>query len=144
MTGVTQNRKVTIGSAAKAAGVGVETIRFYERKGLINQPPKISGFRHYSDSDIKMLRFIRKAKTLGFSLETIKELLKLEVCSQETSKVIWTKSQEKVQEIKQKIFELEQILGSLERFSKACASGKKTSTKSCGLLDCFEKDWECC
>ena len=65
----------TIGLAAKEAGLGVETVRFYERKGLIVQPPKISGFRHYSESDVKMLKFIRKAKTLGFSLDAIKELL---------------------------------------------------------------------
>lgn len=142
MTVATQ--KMTIGSAAKMAGIGVETIRFYERKGLIQQPPKTSGFRHYSNSDIKILRFIRKAKTLGFSLDAIKGLLELEVCSEETRKVIWAKSQEKVQEIQQKISELEQILESLQKFSDGCASGKKTSTKNCGLLECFEKDWECC
>jgi MerR family mercuric resistance operon transcriptional regulator len=138
------NSRMTIGSVAKEAGLGVETIRFYERKGLIAQPPKISGFRYYSDSDIKILRFIRKAKTLGFSLDAIKELLELEVCSEATSKVIRTKSLEKELEIKQKIAELEQILASLQKFSKACASGKKVSTKNCGLLECFENDWECC
>lgn len=141
---VEQKNRWTIGSAAKAAGIGVETIRFYERKGLIKQPPKVSGFRYYSETDIKELKFVRKAKTLGFSLDAIKELLKLEVCSSETSKVIQARSKEKELEIKQKIAELEQILESLQRFSSACASGKKTSTKCCGLLDCFERDWECC
>ena len=57
----------TIGAAAKAAGLGVETIRFYERKGLMVQPPKRGGFRTYSETDVKPLRFIREAKTLGFS-----------------------------------------------------------------------------
>lgn len=139
-----EKSRMTIGAAAKQAGLGVETIRFYERKGLITQPPKVSGFRYYSETDIKVLIFIRKAKTLGFSLDAIKELLELEVCSEETSKVIRAKSQEKVREIKQKISELEDILKTLEKFQETCASGEKTSTKCCGLLDCFERDWECC
>lgn len=138
-----QNKK-TIGLVAKEAGLGVETIRFYQRKGLIQQPPKTAGFRYYSNSDVKKLKFIRKAKTLGFSLDAIRELTELEVCSEETSKIIQTKSLEKIHEIEQKIAELEQMLSSLQKFSKACASGKKVSTQSCGLLDCFEKDWECC
>lgn len=134
----------TIGAAAKEAGLGVETIRFYERKGLIAQPQKTDGYRTYSDHDIKMLRFIRKAKTLGFTLDAIKELMTLEVCSEQTSKVIHAKSQEKIREVQQKIAELEQILAALHQFSNSCASGKKTSAQNCGLLDCFENNWECC
>jgi len=69
---------LTIGAVAKSAGVGVETIRFYERQHLIEQPPKPShGFRHYSASIVKRVRFIQQAKELGFSLREIRELLDL-------------------------------------------------------------------
>src|SRR3546814_1209070 len=70
---------VTIGRAARKAGVGVETIRFYERKGLIAQPPKPAraGFRHYPEETVERIRFIRQAQELGFSLREVCELLDL-------------------------------------------------------------------
>jgi len=73
-----QPRALTIGQLARAAGVGVETIRFYERKGLIEQPPRpLGGFRAYPSSSRARLQFIQRAKGLGFSLDEIGELLEL-------------------------------------------------------------------
>ena len=70
---------LTIGHVAEAAGVGVETIRYYERRGLVSQPGKTVGaYRRYGPAHIDRIRFIKRAKTLGFSLEEIKSLLKLE------------------------------------------------------------------
>lgn len=69
---------LTIGQLAKAAGVGVETVRFYERQGLIEQPPRPSaGIRKYPAETVSALRFIRRAKELGFTLPEIAELLSL-------------------------------------------------------------------
>ena len=70
---------MTIGKAAREAGVGVETIRFYERKGLIDQPlrPREGGFRIYPDHAVHRVRFIRKAQELGFSLSEVEDLLAL-------------------------------------------------------------------
>ncbi len=69
---------LTIGKLASAAGVGVDTVRFYERAGLLNRPRRTaSGYRLYDAADAARLRFIRRAKALGFSLEEIVELLKL-------------------------------------------------------------------
>jgi MerR family copper efflux transcriptional regulator len=66
----------TIGALAQAANVNVETIRFYERRGLIEQPVRrASGYRQYSDSDLARIEFIRRAKLLGFTLNEIRELL---------------------------------------------------------------------
>lgn len=66
----------TIGALARAANVNVETIRFYERRGLIEQPVRrASGYRQYSDSDLAHIEFIRRAKSLGFTLTEIGELL---------------------------------------------------------------------
>lgn len=69
---------LTIGKLANAAGVNVETIRFYERKGLITQPQKpIEGFRQYSSETLQRLYFIKRAQDLGFTLDEISSLLKL-------------------------------------------------------------------
>jgi len=71
---------MTIGKLAKRAGVGVETIRFYERKGLLPEPPRrYSGYREYPESAIDRVRFIRRAKELGFTLKEIGELLELRI-----------------------------------------------------------------
>jgi len=69
---------LTIGKLASAAGVGIDTVRFYERAGLLNKPHRTAaGYRLYAGSDVARLRFIRRAKALGFSLEEIAELLRL-------------------------------------------------------------------
>ena len=68
----------SIGQVARQAGVGVETIRFYERKGLIKEPPRrASGYRQFSLDAVKRIRFIKRAKELGFSLSEIADLLSL-------------------------------------------------------------------
>ncbi len=68
-------KALTIGKVAKQAGIGVETIRFYERIGLLEEPPRNgSGYRQYSPEAVVKLRFIKKAKQLGFSLKEIEEL----------------------------------------------------------------------
>ena len=71
-------KPLTIGLVARRAGVGVETVRFYERQGLIEEPPRrLSGYREYDDEVVARLGFIRRAKELGFTLKEIKELLSL-------------------------------------------------------------------
>ena len=69
---------LTIGALAKAAGVGVETIRYYQRKALLAVPPRAGGIRRYDDRDVERLRFIRRAQAAGFTLAEIGELLALE------------------------------------------------------------------
>lgn len=72
--------QMLIGTLAEAAGVGVETVRFYEREGLIPEPPRsASGYRLYDVDAVRRLRFIRSAKDLGFTLAETKELLELRV-----------------------------------------------------------------
>ena len=69
---------LSIGKLAAAGGVGVETIRFYQRKGLLPQPTRDEGIRRYGSDDLRRLRFIRQAQTAGFTLEEIRELLDLD------------------------------------------------------------------
>lgn len=69
---------LTIGKAADAAGIGIDTVRFYERAGLLRKPHRTaSGYRLYGPSDVERLRFIRRAKDLGFSLDEVAQLLRL-------------------------------------------------------------------
>src|SRR3990170_2483713 len=69
---------LTIGKLAAAGGVGVETIRFYQRKGLLDQPTRDGGIRRYGTDDVRRLQFIRQAQAAGFTLAEIKELLDLD------------------------------------------------------------------
>lgn len=72
-------RELTIGGLAKAADVGVETVRYYQRRGLLPEPPRgYSGIRRYGPGDVDRLRFIRAAQDLGFSLKEVAELMSLE------------------------------------------------------------------
>jgi MerR family mercuric resistance operon transcriptional regulator len=71
--------KMTISRLADAAGVNVETVRFYQRSGLIDEPAKpYAGYRTYADSDVRRIRFIKRAQLLGFTLDEVANLLKLE------------------------------------------------------------------
>lgn len=71
--------RLTIGKLAEAAGVGIETVRFYQRRGLLAEPKRpASGYREYSQADVERIRFVRRAQMLGFSLEDTSGLLKLD------------------------------------------------------------------
>jgi MerR family transcriptional regulator, mercuric resistance operon regulatory protein len=82
---ITNARGITIGQLAKAAGVNLETVRYYERIGLIAKPPRMSGGqRSYSSEDARHLAFVRRARELGFSIDDIRALLKLAVPGQQS------------------------------------------------------------
>ena len=136
-------KPITIGVLAKAANVGVETIRFYERKAIIQQPEKVNGFRHYSVDDVRAVRLVKQLQSVGFSLDEIKDFLAFDTCCGYSQALIKQKSQEKIKAFKQKIVELQSTINALEAFSNACGSEHNPST-NCDLLDCFENEWECC
>lgn len=136
-------KPLTIGVLAKLASVGVETIRFYERKGIIQQPEKNGGFRHYQEDDIRIVRLVKKLQAVGFTLDEIKAFLVFDSCCSQSRQVVKQKSLDKISEIKQQISDLQAAVAALEKFSGACGSDS-TSTSGCDLLDCFENDWECC
>jgi len=134
---------MTIGALAKAAGVGVETVRFYERKGIITQPPKTAGFRYYSEEDTKRIRLVKKLQEIGFTLDEIKAFLEFDTCCSQSRQVIRQQSQDKIVEITQKIADLQSALKALEKFVGSCGAESEPSLE-CELLDCFENQWECC
>ncbi len=118
----TQGTTTTIGKAAKQAGVGVETIRFYERQGLIAQPPKpgAGGFRDYPAATLARVRFIREAQELGFSLHEIAELLSLRADPEADCGAVQRRAEAKLAEIGKKIERLEEIGAALRRLIRAC------------------------
>jgi MerR family copper efflux transcriptional regulator len=105
---------LTISQLAKRARVNVETIRYYERRGLLPAPSRrASGYRQYSQDNVAYLRFIRRAKTLGFSLKEIAELLASRVDPKTTYEDIRGQAQHKLAEVKARIHNLERIQGAL-------------------------------
>lgn len=123
-----------IGEAAKAAGVNLETVRYYERKGMINRPTKtLNGFRDYSDDIVKAIKFIKNAQKLGFSLKEIEELLSLKVEPEKDCSIVKLKALHKIEEIENKIESLEAMKESLIEISSKCSGSGPTST--CSILN---------
>ncbi|MEM9369118.1 MAG: MerR family transcriptional regulator [Planctomycetota bacterium] len=139
----TQSEPMTIGALAKAAGVGVETVRFYQRKGLLETPTRTKGYRTYGVSDVRTIRFIKRVQELGFSLKDAQDLLDIALCSSETRPRLAEACRRKTEEIQHKISDLNRMLEMVHQFSDACGS-EPSEPVSCNLIDCFENDWSCC
>jgi MerR family mercuric resistance operon transcriptional regulator len=122
-----------ISKAAKVAGVGVETIRYYERQKLIEQPQFQGRTRYYSDEVLEKIRFIKRTQRLGFTLQEIKSFLQMQVRPNEDCAPIKKKTQEKIIEVQGRIESLNKILKALQKIEHAC-SGHET-TQSCSILD---------
>ncbi len=103
--------QMTIGEAAQRAGVGVETIRFYERRKLITQPPKPAGggYRTYPEETVDRIRFVRQAQELGFSLREIVDLLSLRADPRADSADVRTRACRKLEEVDRKIGQLKHM-----------------------------------
>ena len=129
---------MTIGALARDAGVGVETIRFYERKGLVRQPARPhGGFRKYDEATAGRIRFIQQAQELGFTLNEIKQLLSLRVDPRTSCADVKEKAQEKIADIDRKVAVLRRMRGALVEITKTCSGDGPTTL--CPILDYMEK-----
>ena len=127
------DRALTIGQLAQGAGVSVDTVRFYERTGLLPQPQRrASGYRQYADDDVRRLRFVRRAKDLGFSLEDIAELLSLEQRRGEATARARSVAARKLADVEQKIAELSRLREALHDLIEACPG--QGSPECCPIL----------
>lgn len=127
---------LTVGKLAQAAGVGVETIRFYERRGLLQQPEKkASGYRQYAPDDVARIQFIKSAQAIGFTLQEIGELIQLEQDTRAQCGDVQQRAQQKVMLVDQKIAELTRMRAELARLSACCPSDQ--SLMECGLTSCL-------
>lgn len=114
---------LTIGKVARRAGVGIDTVRFYERKGLIADPPRSdSGYRHYPEDTVARLRFIKKAKELGFSLKEIRELLSLRAQPTGSCADVRSRASKKIEDINRRIASLEAMRNALQGLVWECSS----------------------
>jgi len=130
---------LTIGQLAKKTEVNVETIRFYERRGLMPKPlRRESGYRQYSDDDIARVRFIRRAKELGFSLKEILELLSLRVDPDTTCGDIKRRAETKIADIDQKIRTLQGMKKALAKLVALCRGRGPTS--ECPILEILDSE----
>jgi len=124
-----------IGETAKRAEVGVETIRFYELKGLIDQPPtpQNGGYREYSKYEVRRIRFIRSAQQLGFSLSEIADLLALKTGTVARCVDVRERASTKLSEVNVKIDNLERIKSALEALIDSCPG--EGPARDCSILE---------
>ena len=128
---------LTIGQVARRAEVGIETIRFYEREGVLEKPDRsASGYRLYEPDVIDRLRFVRRAKQLGFTLKEIKELLSLRLDPSTTCADVKRRAEQKVSDIENKIRTLQRMKRALAQLTKACNGRGPTS--ECLILESIE------
>ena len=129
---------LTIGQLAKRADVGVETVRFYERKALLAEPDRRpSGYRQYDEEVVDRLRFIKRAKELGFTLNEIKELLSLRIDPSTTCADVKSRAEEKIGDIQAKIRTLQGMKKALVKLTKACSG--RGGTSECPILEALDR-----
>ena len=127
----------TIGTIAKEVGVGVETIRFYERKGLLSQPVKKGrGFRTYTDHDAQRILFVRRTQSLGFTLAEIKELLRLNASPGATCDDVKALAEVKLAEVEAKLRDLKRIRTGLRNIVNTCEK-TPSAIACCRITDCL-------
>ena len=134
-------KNMTIAGLAREGGVGVETVRYYQRRGLIGTPERTGGLglgggiRHYGEEDIRRLRFIRSAQTAGFTLEQIGELLELDASEDRVR--ARALAAERIAALDAKIAELQTARDSLRRLAHACSA---TSNGPCPIISAFDRE----
>jgi len=129
---------LTTGDVAERADVNVQTVRYYERRGLIPEPPRSSGgFRQYSPDHVDRIRFIKRAQELGFTLEEAHELLQLSVTAEADRADVRAVAQNKIEEVEEKMRALQRIRDTLAELVDACDG--HGSTSECPILHALEE-----
>lgn len=120
---------VKIGELARRSDVNVQTVRYYERRGLLPDPREgVGGYREYGDADVDRLRFVKEAQSLGFTLEEIEELVSLR--SRGTAREVRERAREKLDGIREKIAALRALERNLVRLIAGCSGSGSSSTWS--------------
>lgn len=130
---------MTVGQVAAAAAVNVQTIRYYERRGLFAPALRTpAGYRQYRPDAVIRLRFIRHAQELGFSLAEIQELLELRVRDGAACTSVEHKARTKIAVVERKVAELQRIQRTLARLARACRARRPTA--ECPILEALEEE----
>lgn len=127
----------SIGKLADSAGVAIDTVRYYERNGLLKPAGRLaSGYRRYGEAELKRLRFIRRAKALGFSLEDIRSLL--ELSAERNVARVKRAAQLKLGDIEARIAELERVRSGLRALIAACPGHGRA--EACPILNALNEE----
>lgn len=130
-------KTVTIGALARSAGVGADTVRYYEREGLLPKPARTaSGYRTYAPDAASRLRFIRRAKDLGFSLGDIRDLLALSSDRDHGVHGVRQRAQARLDEVEQRLRELRRMQRGLKDLINACPG--QGTLESCPILGALD------
>ena len=130
--------EMTRGEVAERAGVSSETVRYYEKRGLIPPPPRSGGgYRLYDEGYVRQLRFIGRAQELGFTLKEIKGLLELRAGPEATCADVKEQAEDKIAGVEEKIRDLRRIRRALSALAEACAGGPGP-TSACPILDAMQ------
>lgn len=130
-------KPLSIGAVARQAGVGIETVRFYERQGLLEEPERrASGYRQYDSEAIAVLRFIRRAKELGFTLKEIKGLLALRLDASATQAEVRQQAKAKVADIDARIADLQRMRDALQQLIRKCHGDG--AARACPILEALQ------
>ena len=128
---------LSIGQIAKRAGVAIDTVRYYERSGLLRPADRLaSGYRRYGEPELRRLRFIRRAKALGFTLEEVRELLALG--SQESVAGIKQAAEAKLGDLDRRLAELQRIREGLCALVAACPGHGRAD--ACPILEALNQE----
>jgi Hg(II)-responsive transcriptional regulator len=131
-------KTMTISRLASEAGVTVSTLRYYERRGLLQAPSRrASGYRNYPVEAVHVVRFIKHAQTLGFTLTDIKQLLELAAGSRRSCNAVKNLANARIDEMQQKIRMLEAMSASLARLVMTC--DRPQSRRECPLLEAIDE-----
>ncbi|MCH7520476.1 MAG: MerR family transcriptional regulator [Candidatus Marinimicrobia bacterium] len=130
---------LTTSQLARKAGVNVETLRYYERRGLIPEPPRRdSGYRQYSQDDVARIQFIKRAKELGFTLQEVQELLDLRVDPDTPCIMVKRRADLKIIDIEAKLQSLKRIKKALNKLAAACSG--RGPVGDCPILEALGGD----
>jgi len=131
--------RLTTSRLAQLGGVNLETIRYYERRGLLPNPPWTeAGYRQFVPDTAQRLRFIKRAQELGFTLSEIRELLMLRAEPGEDCSEVCRQAQQKLGEVRAKISQLRSIEKALRRLTAGCSGDRPFS--ECGILEALDAD----
>ncbi len=129
------NTPLTIGRLARAAGVNVETVRYYQRVGLLEEPPRpAGGYRTYPPDTVERIRFIKRAQKLGFRLQEIRELLELD----ETScRDVQQRARRKREQIDRQIADLQALRNTLDTLIRTCE--ERGESRACPIVESLQR-----
>jgi len=132
---------LTIGQVAQRAGVNIMTVRYYERRCLVPEPPRLaSGYRQYDAEVVHRIHFIKLAQEIGFSLREISELLSLRVGDENNCDEVKQKAEKKIEEIEEKMRVLGNMKKVLKKLTAACAA-RTPSSRKCPILEALDPDF---